>query len=383
MQRTRIDWVAEQSKLLRGIAEEFTRTQPFAGLTIGTGIHLEAKTVALLLTLQAGGAKLVSTGNLNTTQADAVERLRAHGATVIGEATKDAAVHATYLAQVVAAKPDLILDNGGDLYMHYLQNPYPTLRGGTEETTSGRMRLEPLRDKLKMPILVINDSPIKQFAENEHGVGQSALESYLRITNKTINGERVTVFGYGSVGRGVAANFRGGYAKVAVVERDPVLKLRAHLDGFDTPDRDEAIANADIIITVTGAQGVITAADLPKLRSGVILANAGHFPEEIDVAGMLASPEVASQEEYADDLLTLRLKNGRAVHLVARGHMFNLAGPRPIGNSIEAMDLGFALQARCLEAVARGTVTATSCVVPVPATIDAAVASAYLETRYQ
>ena len=98
---------------------------------------------------------------------------------------------------------------------------------------------------------------------------------------------------------------------------------------------------------------------------------------------MLASPEVASQEEYADELLTLRLKSGNAVHLVARGHMFNLAGPRPIGNSIEAMDLGFALQARCLEAVARGSVTATSCVVPVPATIDAAVASAYLETRYQ
>ena len=382
-QRTRIDWVAEQSALLRGIAKEFERSQPFAGLTIGTGIHLEAKTVALLLTLKAGGAKLVSTGNLNTTQADAVERLRANGITVIGEATKDAAVHATYLAQVVAAKPDLILDNGGDLYMHYLQNPYPTLRGGTEETTSGRMRLEPLRDTLKMPILVINDSPIKQFAENEHAVGQSALESYMRITNKTANGERVTVVGYGSVGRGVAANFRGAYAKVSVVERDPVLKLRAHLDGFNTPTREEALGSADLIITVTGAQGVITAADLPNLRNGVILANAGHFPEEIDVAGMIASPEVASQEEYADELLTLRLKSGNAVHLIARGHMFNLAGPRPIGNSIEAMDLGFALQARCLEAVARGTVDASSCVVPVPPAIDAAVATAYLESRYK
>ena len=130
MERTRIDWVAEQSKLLRGIAEEFARTQPFKGLTIGTGIHLEAKTVALLLTLQAGGAKLVSTGNLNTTQVDAVERLRAHGVTVIGEATKDAAVHATYLQQVVAAKPDLILDNGGDLFMHYQVTP---ARVGTNE----------------------------------------------------------------------------------------------------------------------------------------------------------------------------------------------------------------------------------------------------------
>ena len=244
MKRTRIDWVAQQSRLLHGIAAEFAETRPFAGLTIGTGIHLEAKTVALLLTLQAGGANLVSTGNLNTTQPDAVERLRERGVTVVGEATRDPVQHAGYLAEVIAAKPDLILDNGGDLYMHYLQNPYPTLRGGTEETTSGRMRLEPLRDKLNMPILVINDSPIKQFAENEHGVGQSTLESYLRLTNKTINGEAVTVIGYGSVGRGIAANFRGGYARVSVVESDPVLLLRAHLNGFATPDRATAIASA-------------------------------------------------------------------------------------------------------------------------------------------
>ena len=155
MTRGRIDWVAEQSRLLQGIAAEFRETKPFDGLTIGTGIHLEAKTVALLLTLQAGGAALVSTGNLNTTQPDAVARLRERGVTVIGEATKDARLHATYLAQVVAAKPDLILDNGGDLYVEYLKNPYPSLRGGTEETTSGRMRLEPLRNELKMPILVV------------------------------------------------------------------------------------------------------------------------------------------------------------------------------------------------------------------------------------
>jgi adenosylhomocysteinase len=383
MTLARIDWVAEQSRLLRSIASEFQQTQPFAGLTIGTGIHLEAKTVALLLTLQAGGAKLVSTGNLNTTQPDAVARLRARGVTVIGEATKDAALHKTYLAQVVAAKPDLILDNGGDLYVEYLKSPYGSLRGGTEETTSGRMRLEPLRDQLKMPILVINDSPIKQFAENDHAVGQSTLESYMRITNKTANGERVTVFGYGSVGRGVAANFRGGYAKVSVVERDPVLRLRAHLDGFETPEREAALESADLIITVTGARHVITAADLPHLRDGVILANAGHFPEEIDVEGITSSTSVTSQDEYEDDMLTMHLRDGRRVHLIARGHMFNLAGPRPIGNSIEAMDLGFALQARCLEAVARGTVDAASCVVPVPPAIDAAVASAYLATRYR
>ena len=379
---TRIDWVREHCRLLRGIADEFGRTRPFDGLTIGTGIHLEAKTVALLLTLRDGGARLVSTGNLNTTQPDAVDRLRDEGVTVIGEPTKDSQVHAAYLGDVLASEPDLILDNGGDLFATYLGRPYQGLLGGTEETTSGRMRLEPLRDRLRRPILVINDSPIKQFAENEHAVGQSAVESFLRMTNRITNGEQVTVFGYGACGRGVAASFRGAYARVSVVDVDPVTRLRAHLDGFGTPPRDTAIAEADLIVTVTGARDVLTAADLPLLRDGVILANAGHFPAEIDAAGLIGVAEVTGTREYADDLLTLELSDGRRVHLLARGHMFNLAGPRPLGNSIESMDLGFALQARCLEAVARGRVDAASCVVPVPRAIDADVARGYLDRKY-
>ena len=379
---TRIDWVAGHCQLLRSISAEFKDTQPFRGLTIGTGIHLEAKTVALLLTLRDGGARLVSTGNLNTTQPDALEVLRAQGVTVIGGPTRDRALHDSYLGEVIAARPDLILDNGADLFMKYLDAPYPGLRGGTEETTSGRMRLEPLRARLGLPILVINDSPIKQFAENEHAVGQSSLESYLRLTNRTTNGETVTVFGYGACGRGVAANFRGGYARVTVAEVNPVTRLQAHLDGFSTPPRAEAIASADVIITVTGARDVVTADDLPLLRNGVILANAGHFPWEIDVEGLLAAPDVAGTREYADDLMTLELTDGRQIHIISRGHMFNLAGPRPLGNSIESMDLGFALQARCLEAVATGRVDASSCVVPVPASIDATVASSYLDRKY-
>jgi adenosylhomocysteinase len=379
---TRIDWVREHCRLLRGISKEFTQTRPFQGLTIGTGIHLEAKTVALILTLRDGGARLVSTGNLNTTQPDAVDKLRAEGVRVIGGPTKDKELHGSYLDEVLAAKPDLILDNGGDLFTRYLARPYEGLLGGTEETTSGRMRLEPLRGQLRLPILVINDSPIKQFAENEHAVGQSSLESFMRLTNRATNGEQVTVFGYGACGRGVAANFRGAYARVSVVDTDPVARLRAHLDGFSTPLRDAAVANADFIITVTGARGLLTAADLPLLRDGVILANAGHFPAEIDAEGLINSGEVASKQEYADDLLTLQLRDGRRIHIISRGHMFNLAGLRPLGNSIESMDLGFALQARCLEAVANRSVDATSCVVPVPGHIDAAVADSYLDRKY-
>ena len=369
--------------MLRSISAEFKDTLPFRGLIIGTGIHLEAKTVALLLTLRDGGARLVSTGNLNTTQPEALQVLNAEGVTVIGGPTRDRQVHGRYLGEVIAARPDLILDNGGDLFARYLDEPYDGLRGGTEETTSGRMRLEPLRDRLRLPILVINDSPIKQFAENEHAVGQSTLESYLRLTNRVTNGEQVTVFGYGACGRGVAANFRGACARVSVVDVDPVTRLRAHLDGFSTPPREQAIADADLIITVTGARDVLTAADLPLLRDGVIVANAGHFPFEIDVDGMAGSPGVAGFREYADDLMTLELDNGRRVHVISRGHMFNLAGPRPLGNSIESMDLGFALQARCLEAVASGSVDAASCVVPVPGRIDAAVAAAYLDRKYR
>jgi len=249
---TRIDWVRDHCHLLRAISTEFGRTRPFQGLTIGTGIHLEAKTVALILTLRDGGARLVCTGNLNTTQPDAVERLRAEGVTVIGGPTKDPERRGSYLDEVLTARPDLILDNGGDLFTRYLDRPYQGLLGGTEETTSGRMRLEPLRERLRRPILVVNDSPIKQFAENDHAVGQSSLESFLRLTNRTTNGEQVTVFGYGACGRGVAANFRGAYARVSVVEVDPVTRLRAHLDGLSTPPRDVAVAEADVIITVTG-----------------------------------------------------------------------------------------------------------------------------------
>jgi adenosylhomocysteinase len=168
----------------------------------------------------------------------------------------------------------------------------------------------------------------------------------------------VTVFGYGACGKGVAANFRNAYAIVSVVERDPVLRLQALLDGYLVPGRDEALETADVVITVTGAQGVVTAADAPLLKPGAILANAGHFPWEIDAAGLAA----------------------RGVTVLEGGHMVNLAGPRPLGNSIESMDLGFALQTRCLEAVATGAVGPEACVVPVPRAIDEAVAAAFVAT---
>ena len=370
----RIEWVIENCRLLAAIGEEFERTTPFAGLTIGTGIHLEPKTVALLLTLQRGGAELVSTGNLATTQQEAIDYLSARGVRVIGRPTRDPAEHDGYVWDVVRSRPHLLLDNGGDLFVRWLDDPYDGLLGGTEETTSGRLRLEPLRERINLPLLVINDSPIKQFAENRHAVGQSVLESFIRITNTSTNGKRITVFGYGACGKGVAASFRNAYAVVSVVDSDPVARLEAMLDGYLVPEREAALRDADVVITVTGAGGVVTAADALLLKDGAILANAGHFPWEIDVAGLSDGVDV----ESGDGITTLRLTDGRRVHVLADGHMVNLAGPRPLGNSIESMDLGFALQARCLEAVAQGTVGFEACVVPVPRAIDEAVARSFV-----
>ncbi len=353
---TRIDWVIESCRLLGEIAEEFDSTRPFAGRRIGTGIHLEPKTVALLLTLQRGGAEVVSTGNLGSTQVEAVEYLRNHDVEVIGGPTTDPGEHDSYLREVLANEPHLLLDNGGDLFTRYLEEPYEHLLGGTEETTSGRMRLMPFRELIGRPLLVINDSAIKQFAENYHAVGQSVLESFLRITNRMTNGRRVAVFGYGPCGKGVAVNFKNAFATVSVVEPDPLRRLEAYLDGFLVPGRAEALAEADVIITVTGAGDVVTVDDLALLHDGVILANAGHFPAEIAVAEIRQHASVKELKSAGEGIETITLEDGRRIHLLAGGHMVNLNGPRPLGNSIESMDLGFALQARCLEAIVTGKV---------------------------
>jgi adenosylhomocysteinase len=381
---TRIDWISRSCRLLGAIADEFSRTRPFDGLAIATGIHLEPKTAALLLTLRAGGARLTVTGNLNSTQPATVDYLRGQGIEVHAEPTTDPEAHGRNLDRLLAGKPDLLLDNGGDLFARYADNPYPSLRGGTEETTSGRTRLKPMRDAIKVPVLVINDSPIKQFAENHHAVGQSLFESYLRLTNRSTNGKRVTVFGYGACGQGTAACFRSAFSAVSVVDVDPVTTLEAHFDGFATPLRDAAISGSDVIVTVTGARDVLTAVDLPLFKDGAILMNGGHFPHEIDVAGLLSSPMVKQVDAYpSEGIETLTLTDGRRIHILGHGHMVNLSGPRPLGNSVESMDIGFALQARCLERVARGGLGFDHCVVPVPTDIDAAIASSYLALARQ
>ena len=381
---SRIEWIRQNCRLLNSLAQEFERTVPFKGLRIGTGIHIEPKTAALLLTLDAGGAEVIASGNLGSTQPETVDYLRDRGIKVHAKQTTDAGRHEETLREVLASEPDLLLDNGGDLFALYSDSPFDGLLGGTEETTSGRNRLLPLRDRLNIPILVINDSPIKQFAENRHAVGQSMFESYMRLTNRSTNGKMVTVMGYGPCGAGVANAFRNAFSVVSVVDPNPVKLLEAHLDGFLTPSPDEAIAAADVIVTVTGAANVLSAHDIALLKDGSILMNGGHFPFEIDVQGICSVGDIEEVTEFEGNALrSLTFDDGRRVIIVTGGHMANLAGPRPLGNSIESMDLGFALQAKCLERVAVGALTKRHCVVPVPRDIDEWVAGAFLQMSRQ
>jgi hypothetical protein len=203
-----------------------------------------------------------------------------------------------------------------------------------------------------MPILVINDSPIKQFGENTHAVGAGTVESFIRITNRITNGRRVAVFGYGSVGRGVAAYFRGYNSIVSVIEPQPVLRLRALLDGFDVPDREAALREADIVVTVTGAPKVITADDLVLLRDGVVLVSAGHLPGARR-AGARAASSVESVDEVTDRITTLHLRDGRRVTSDARPH--GQPGRPATAGQLDRVDgPRVHAPARCLEAVAAG-----------------------------
>ena len=372
-----IRWTASNMALLGTIGEEFAETKPFDGLRIGVSLHLEAKTAVLLETLQRGGATVVAAGNYGTSQDDVVAYLNSRGIDARGSRSDNLETHLGVVGSVVAEKPDMLLDNGADLVNLVLANDIEVI-GGTEETTSGHMRLnDEFRGRVNFPMIVINDSPLKAIAENQHAVGQSVYESFCRLTNLMPQGKRFLVVGYGWCGRGVAHYARANGAHVVVAEVDEIKQMEAALDGFRVGSVHELIPDADVVITVTGAENVVDADALAEASSGVLLANAGHFPIEIDVAHLKESAE--DQIEMGETITRYRLGDGRFIDLVADGRMMNLSGPLPKGNTIESMDLGFAMQARSLERVARHHGDLPVGAQPVPDDINRSLALAFVD----
>src|ERR1700730_5140402 len=342
----KIRWAELHQRLLQRLREQFSETQPFAGLTIGICLHVEPKTAVLCTVLQAGGANVVITGSPGTTKNDVAAALRQGGVIVYGQQEDNSARHQENIRRVLSHDPHLLLDNGADLMATYLAHAgQGRVIASTEETTTGANRLrDELRSALVVPTIVINDSPLKLIMENEHGVGPTIVEGFMREANLLVQARSFVVFGYGSVGRGIARTLRKLGGHVAVVELDPIRALEAVLDGMVVTSLGEALDIGEVFFTATGRPGVIAGESFDRLRDGAILANAGHFSWEIDI------PELRRRatkiERFREWVELVTLEDGRRITLLAQGEMLNLAGGG--GNPIETMDLGLALQAQSL-----------------------------------
>ena len=373
----KIRWAGLHQRLLERLREQFSETKPFAGLTIGMCLHVEPKTAVLCSVLQAGGAKVVITGSPGTTKNDVVAALKYTGVIVFGKQEDDSINHQENILQVLSHDPHLFLDNGADLVAaHLALANRGRVFARTEETTTGANRLRgELRSALSFPIIVINDSPLKLIMENEHGVGPTIVEGFMRETNLLVQSKRFVVFGYGSVGRGIARCLRRLGGHVTVVEVDPIRALEAALDGMNVTTLEDAIGIGEVFFTATGRPGAIAGESFDHLPDGAILANAGHFSWEIDTAEL--RKRAITVEHFREWVELFTLEDGRRITLLAQGEMLNLAGGG--GNPIETMDLGFALQAQSLAYLAAYHKDLSPGPQPVPGEINALVASWMVE----
>ena len=379
----RVGWIRSRMAMLAATREDLRVSKPFAGHRIGVSLHVEPKTAVLVETLAAGGAEIVGTGNFGSTQNDIVAYLNSlPDVTIYGSREDSLEQHHANVARVLDGKPDMLLDNGADLAAGLVERgSFDSILGGTEETTSGgdRLRAE-LAGKVPCPVIVINDSLLKAIGENKHAVGQSAVESFMRITNLMVPGRRFVVFGYGWCGRGVAQYLRALGAKVAVVDTDELKAFEATLDGFRVGTAEDFAEWGDAFITATGRPNVLGYDVIERMHDGAIIGNIGHFPWEIDTTALRANQ--ISSTEIVDALERVELPSGKHVVLIANGRMFNLAGSEPKGNSIESMDIGFLLQALSLERIATGAAALQPGAQPVPDDIDRQIARSLMATLH-
>lgn len=342
----KINWVKEFMPVLNGLNADLSARKPLAGKKLVITMHLEAKTAYLGLVLKNAGAEVAVTGsNPLSTQDDVAAALAAHGVKVFAWYNTTAAEYDDFLHKALDTKPDIIIDDGGDLVslLHGERSELAkNIMGGSEETTTGVHRLEALAaaGKLRFPMMAVNDAYCKHLFDNRYGTGQSTWDGIMRTTNLTVAGKTVVVAGYGWCGKGVAMRARGLGANVIVTEVDPIKAAEAVFDGFQVMSMLEAAARGDFFVTVTGCRDVVRKEHLAALKNGAILANAGHFDVEINkdhLAELTVSRRPARKniEEFV-------LNNGRKVYLLAEGRLVNLAAGD--GHPTEIMDLSFAMQ---------------------------------------
>ena len=350
----KIEWAWQYMPVLNAIRERFATEKPLTGQRIGMALHVEAKTACLVRTLAAGGAEVFITGcNPLSTQDDVAEALSQGGVPCYAKRGCTTEEYYAAIDKVLDARPTLTIDDGMDLInrVHLdRRDVLPDVIGACEETTTGIHRLRAMEadGKLEFPVVAVNDTPMKHYFDNVHGTGESALASIMLTTNVLIAGRHVVVAGYGYCGRGVATKARALGARVIVTEVSPCNALQAYFDGFDVMSMNDAAKIGDLFITTTGNCDIITDRHFRLLKSGAILANAGHFNNEISIPWLA---EHSSAVEHRDGIDTYVL-DGKKIHLLAEGRLVNLATPKGMGHPVEVMDLSFAVQALSVEYMA-------------------------------
>jgi adenosylhomocysteinase len=374
--KTRIEWAESEMPVLRLIRERFRREQPFAGLTVGACLHVTAETANLALTLKEGGAAVhLCASNPLSTQDSVAAGLVDGGIHVYARRGEDNATYYEHLAAVLAAEPELTMDDGGDLVGELHRRPpdrMGKIRGGTEETTTGVIRLRAMAAAgvLRFPVISVNGAQTKHLFDNRYGTGQSTIDGLIRATNLLLAGRTMVICGFGWCGRGLASRARGMGAQVIVTEVEPVRALEAVMEGFRVMPLAEAAPIADVIITVTGDCNVVDRQHLELAKDGCVIANSGHFNSEINLAALdsLTTKVRAARPEVAEHTLG----NGRRIYLLAEGRLLNLAAAE--GHPAAVMDMSFANQALSLAHVAKEWERLGPSVHEVPEEIDAEVA---------
>ena len=362
--------------VLAAIRADLVKSKVLKGLRIGMALHTEAKTAVLALTLAEVGAKvrLASCNPLSTDDTVAAALTERYHLETFAKKWQTTQEYYESLNRVLDLKPQIVIDDGADLISLLHTKRRDLLHevvGGNEETTTGVLRLRAMEREgaLAFPVIDVNDAKMKHLFDNRYGTGQSTLDGIMTATNLLIAGKTFVVAGYGWCGRGIAMRARGMGARVVVTEVDPVKAIEARLDGFEAMPMAEAVKQADFVVSATGVKDVVTADHFGTIKDGCVLANAGHFDNEISKADLERLGKRRRVREFVDEY---SLPGGTKVYLLAEGRLVNLAAGQ--GHPVEIMDMSFSIQALSAEHLARNAGKLAKKVHPVPPEIDDRVA---------
>jgi adenosylhomocysteinase len=380
--KQRIEWASREMPVIEIIRERFAREKPLKGIRISGCLHITTETANLALTLKEGGGDVIlCASNPLSTQDDVAAALVEYGIPVNAIRGEDEKTYYKHINTALDSKPQLTVDDGADLVttLHTKRSDLiADVIGGTEETTTGVIRLRSLEGagKLKYPVIAVNDAQTKYLFDNRYGTGQSTIDGITRATNILWAGKKVVVCGYGWCGHGVALRAKGLGSQVIVAEVEPVRALEAVMDGYRVMPIAEAAKIGDIFITITGDINVIDKASLEVMKDGAIIANSGHFNVEINISALESMAKGKRQIKPLVDEYTM--KDGRHLYLLAEGRLVNLSAAE--GHPASVMDMSFANQALCLEYMVKNKGSLEIKVHPVPEAIDKQVARLKLQS---